>query len=702
MWMKIKDLSIQLSISTRAVQKRISLLEIPTRKINGKTLEVDISKLPEDWMKLLPEEIRKEAGMLTKIASSNSLVLSNNASSALGRTLTAKEKLKLEIVNHYRTLNPLMPESQRAAITAQIFSVSISSVRRYVKDYKNYGVLGRPKKDQEGSWDPEAISYLQGFYLSFMRTTNIQQKKPAWDAVQKEAKEKGWRIGCRSSAYALLDEIPELMKKYAVAGNRALDNFFYIKRDWENLNPSQIWIGDQHIFDWWVVDQDDPDHPYRPVVYLWEDGATRMVAGLAFGHGSYDSDTVIESIRIGIKRMGFFENTYNDNGTAECSKATTQLIDDLVILSNGHSMMRDISDLYKTEDGKYVVEDPETGEPAAMAECPEGWRKMHRRIYANVKNAKAKPIERLFDTLETKLAAKGIPGHVVNPTCPADQEEKEQANLDRWKKNGELLTMYEFAYTFLSVIDEYENTYHSTLKMTPRQMLEKKIKEGWVALRPESEAELDFIFLQRGRAKVRNGRVTINSIDYRGENLKTRIGNYVDVGIALHEGEVIDVRYDKMNPEVAYAVFPSSSNKIRKLSPVKAISLLDDESMIKEIAWKRSQMKVVRELFSNMTRPTGNLIKSDIALQLETAEKAMLEEPENVEKPQIYRPVVHRTRLFKSDYEHYEYCLSLLLEGEELSEEDKAFIAEYETRPEYEDEWPRWKTYKRYIEGETK
>lgn len=696
MWTTVKQLSILTSLSTRAIQKKAQNGELTYRYKDNKTMEIDLSSLPEDMRRRLPESLRKETGALTAISQASSLLVTPAQQSALGRSLTKKEKQKLETVRYYKALNPLQAESIRAAITANYFGISVSTVRRYVKELDSFGILGKTKKTKKSAFDPEAELYIKGYYLSFMRNTNIQQKKPAWVALQKMAKEKGWKIGCRASAYTMLDEIPEILKRYAIAGNRALDNFYFIRRDWNNLKPSEIWIGDQHVCDYWVMDPECPDKPYRPVIYLWEDGATRMVAGLAVGRGSYDSDTVIESIRVGIRRFGFFECTYNDNGTAECAKATTSIIDDLTILSDGRCQMKDVSDLYKTEDGTYIVED-QNGEPVTATGDVESWRKMRRRIYANVKNAKAKPIERLFNTLETMLAGLGIPGHVVDPMATADQEEKEQQQLDRWIRNGDLLTLDEFVRVFVSVVDRYEHTPHSSLKMSPCEVLQKHISAGWRATRPASEMDLDFVFLSRTQAKIRKGRVLINGIEYMGEGLKSVVSGYADIGLTLHEGEICEIRYDKLDPTIAYAVFPSSAVKIRALQPVKPISMLDDVAMENAISWKRHQMKVTRELFFALEKPASIMIESKISKQVEKARKSV-EESEEGKNEEKEMPVIYRqsntNRLFHSDFEHYQACLETLVDGRELMPGEIEFMAEYESRPEYAFEKARWDVLK--------
>lgn len=708
MWLSVKRLADLMEVTPRAIQKAIHDHVVTARKKDGKSYEVDLTSLPEDMMNRLPEEYRKSAGDLTVVGSAGDVVLSAASREALGRQLTDREKLKAELYRFWCSLDPVLQERQKAAIAASQFGISLSTVRRIVKDVRTNGFLEAARTGGTGgSWDEEAIAWMRSWYLSFLKRTNVSSKAAAYKAVKAEAEVRGWSVGCRSTAYELLSQIPEIMVRYAMGGSRALDNFFYISRDWSKLKPSQIWIGDQHICDFWVVDKRDPDRweYYRPTLYVWEDGATRCIAGLAVDR-DYDSGTVIESIRMGIRRFGFFECTYNDNGSSECSRATTMVVDELLILSDGRSQMKDLSELYRTVDGSYVVEDPD-GNVMSVDETPEEWRRKHRRIYAAVKNAKAKPIERLFGSIETRMAQRGIPGHVVTPGAPADQEEKEQRNLDYWKAHDMILTLDEFMLELVKGIDEYEHTYHSALKMSPWEAVQKHIAEGWQARRPANPAELDFIFLSRTRAKVRRGRVTINGLQYKGEDLKVVVGQFVDVGLVLHEGETVDLRYDPHDPSMAYAVFPGAAQKIRPLRLVESIDMLDDRAMVEAIRWKRDQMKAVREVFRRLEMPIMQDVETRLTQQVRQAveHSADIELPPP-EPPKVHTPEreTHRTssdgaRLHSTAYERYQWLVDRQLDGQVLDEDELAFMREYEQAPEYEMQRSYWENYRRFYGG---
>lgn len=698
MWIKIADLAKRVGVSARSIQRYIKAGRISARKVDGKTQEVDLSSIPAEWKDLLPEELRTHSGLI--LASSSALsVQTESRLSALGRKLSPADKLKMEVSSYYNSLDALMQKGVRVSMAARYFSISERTVLRYLADVAATGLPAAKEKERHKNWSVEAESYMTGWYLDFLKQTGKDSKISAWNAVVKEAAKQGWSIGGRSSAYDILSEIPEVVKKYAVGGNRALDNHFYISRDWSSLKPSQIWIGDQHICDFWVADYSDPDKPFffRPCLYVWEDGATRMIAGLACDKDSYTSQTVLDALRMGIMRFGFFDCTYNDNGTAECAKATVRVIDELMLLSDGKASMKDIAELYKGEDGVYRVVDPDGKEVAGTCDQKE-WHRLHRRIYANVKNAKAKPIERLFGTLEEKMAQRGVPGHVVTPGAPADQEEKEQAELDRLKKNRLILTLDEFMIELAKEIDTYENTYHSTLKMTPRQALASHVAAGWKAVRPPQE-DLDFIFLQKTEAKVIKGRVKANGITYIGEDLKPIVDGYADVGLHLHEGEKIEVRYSEADPDKCYAVIPNCINRIRPLKPVKAIDMLDDEAMKAGIAWKRSQMKIVRDFFERMTKPDGVAIETPYAKALETAKEALaaIPEPKEAEIP-VHIASSPSRKTYSSHRDHYMHCLELIRDKKELDAEEISFMSSYEKTDEYLQSKGYWDTY-RSLEG---
>ncbi len=706
MWIEVSKLASYIGKTPRTVQLKIKSGAIAARKKDNKSFEVDVLSLPEKWKEKLPAECFSDAPVMTALVKPGSAPISPSLMTAIGRPLTDKERQIFDVWQYVRSLDPMLTDNQRIHMAAVYFGISDSTVKRHIRKVEENGVIGNSVIKRKSAWSPEAETFLKSYYLQLIKDRNINSKMAAWKALQKMAAEQGWDIGCQAGAYAILKQIPKLYLDYAIGGNRALDNIFYIKRDWSNLKPAQIFIGDQHICDFWVKEvKDGKERYYRPTFYVWEDAASRCIAGLSVDE-NYNSDTVNEALYMAITRFGFFDCTYNDNGTSECSKATTTIIDELIALSGGRTRMMDISELYRMKDGSYSVED-ENGQIIDIAPDINVWRKKHRRIYANVKNAKTKPIERLFSTLEMKMAQMGIPGHVVTPGCPADQEEKESKELERQKRNGEILTLDEFVYKFIEVINDYENTRHSELGCTPIEFVNRQIAEGWTAKLPANLADLDFIFMSRKMVKVTKGRVTIGGLDFIVKDLETDArGNLLDKGLHMHNGEKVEVRYSKADLTRAYAVLPEADEPVRALHRVESITMLDEEAMQERIEWKRHNMKLVREAFKLTAYPTSIRFETKIAKQVEDATKPIAE-IEDKEAEERYRQLMEdreekktkpskHLRFFSSERERFKWCLNELIEGNELSRKDADFMQSYRNGEEYQEEKEYWTTYERF------
>lgn len=699
MYITVKNLAAALGKTPRTIQLKIKAGEIRARKIDSKSYEVEIASLPQDW--------QEKALALSSTVSGVPQSIKTPACPSIGRPLKEKEKKVFAVSQYIKALDYTFSEAEKVNLTATYFGISESTVRRYILKVEKHGVIETGIKTRKVSaWDIAAETFMKAFYLQLMKDRNIQSKISAYNAVCKEAAKRGWKVGSKASAYRILDAIPTLYISYAVGGNRALDNYFYIKRDWTTLKPAQMLVGDQHICDFWVQETVEGKVKYfRPTFYVWEDCATRCIAGLAVDK-NYSSQTVLQALYMAICRFGFFDCTYNDNGSSECSSAATQVIDELIALSNGQTQMMDITELYRCKDGSYAVED-EDGNIIDVAKNSDTWRQKRRRIYANVKNAKTKPIERLFSTLEMKMAEAGVPGHVVTLGCPADQEEKESAVLEKQKRNGEILTLSEFVQKFIEEIEHYENTRHSSLGCTPLEALQKHVDAGWKAKLPANMADLDFVFMARKKIKVTKGRVTINLIDFIGEDLATgENGEIQDLGLSLHEGKKIEVRYDPADMKRAYAVLPDTPNPIRALAPVEAIPMLETEEMERMLSWKKHNIKVVREAFKSVAYPESIKLESRVGRQLEESAK-LLEGKEITDAEKKKKALIRaalqedKTRrkkilpFFRNDRERFQWCLDEIIAGEMLSEKDQEFCQRYESGSDYQEEEIYWRNYKR-------
>lgn len=378
--------------------------------------------------------------------------------------------------------------------------------------------------------------------------------------------------------------------------------------------------------------------------------ATRVVYGVSFDP-HYNTRTVTRALRMGIQRFGKFESTYNDNGSSEKSALSTQIVQ--ALQSYGVKFI-DEADLYHAENGRYIVEDTE-GCVVDVVKTKSEWEKQHRRIFARVKNAKTKPIERFFNTLEQILRDLCIPGYVKEMGMSAPEEEQADKRLKWQKKNGYILTYDEFIKKVAQALDIYENRRHATLGCTPKERLEEYKMQGWMPtyIDPRDEA---YLFMESAFATVKGDRVRLNNVDYIGPELTQEMILQNRGTLVAYNRQKIELRYDPENLDIGvFAIEPGTHHAIA-LHPVEKIDMLDDEAMVKSLEWKNRNITAVKKAFENATKDKSIRVLSEPQKfqELRTAENlaeqaAALEAPKEQFKP---TPVIR-----KADQETEEFAL---------------------------------------------
>lgn len=676
MWMTAKELAMRMGWSVRYVQRLASEGRIRWTMKDGRSRLYDSDSVPMD---ALPAKASVQSKALTPVESTGAGALASFQ--ALGGRTTEKDRQKLRVLDRLRNAPIGVSKGEWYGSVAFFFGISEATVRRYEKDFERTGLIATaPKVSTNRSFDPEAIAWVKGYMLKTLRETGFCTKQSAWEHLVDKAREEGWRIGSRSTAFAILGGIDRQLLDFSVGGRRAMDNYFYIRRDCKALRPMQIVIGDQHIFDYWIADY-EKGVILRPECYCWLDMCTKVVYGIALETRAYTADTVKESLRNGIMRYGLFENTYNDNGKPECSKATEQVIDDLLHAGAG---MNDICELDRTMAGRYSIE-REDGSVVDAGPSPESYR----RIFAQVKNAKAKDIERFFRTIEEMLRKMNLPGHAATPGASAAENEVEAARLQRDKDSHALLDIYGFAQALAECFEKYETTVHSTLGMSPRDYLAKRKEMGWRENRRLTDLDVDCIMMSRTRRIARNGFVSINGRYYRGPTLTVTGGQVDDTGVWNHDGETLDVRYSPWDPSYIIVRVPGSTEPWRPLLLDDTAAVMLDEAALREnMARKREQMRAVRRAFKVATAMVGDVIYRP------DGPHVVVEEQHPVPRalPEPRKAIPMRPAYFAHGWERYEWCLHMVLNGnmEHMSDEDKEFVRTYRNETEYLENVQRW------------
>ena len=294
------------------------------------------------------------------------------------------------------------------------YDVTFQSIYRWMKKYDKKGIAGIcHRKSTNGlpkKWHPDALEYW--ISLCLKREHRKIDKKDLYDILIIEARRHRWEIGKYESAMWWFEKraTPQLLAMQK-GGLRALDNVLPpILRDYSDLAPFEMLVGDQHRFDFWVVD-DETGEVFRPEGYLWQDLRTRIIYGAAIDH-KYDSQLIGLALRIGIGVYGAFGSIYTDNGKPELSRYLTGIMSDMRSLNLGWE---------RTVDATMDVLDMEPEDINPNIIIPGTHKK------AIVKNAKAKMIEGTFDKIEGILRSRfRLPGSVKRLSADIHHQDVDQ------------------------------------------------------------------------------------------------------------------------------------------------------------------------------------------------------------------------------------------------------------------------------------
>ena len=390
------------------------------------------------------------------------------------------------------------------------------SIYRWISKFDKRGIAGlehrKANAGKSKAWTPEALDHWIGLCL-LPAHRKIDVRALYVDALLIEAGRRGWNIGCYASAvWWRRKKANPLLLAMQNGGMRALDNLLPpVLRDYSDLAPFEMLVGDQHRFDFWVVD-DDTGAVFRPECFLWQDLRTRIIYGMAFDK-HYDAHLCGLALRVGIHIFGVFNSIYTDNGKPELSKYMMGILSEIRSLGMEWNL---------TEDAPMDVLDVDAEEvDPVIARVEPG---SHKK--AVVKNAKAKMNEGTFGVIENVLRSRfRVAGSVKRLTDDPNTQDMDHEEAMKLAKENKLLLASEFYLTCYRAADYYnrEKTHRGVRKewiwkpkpveVTPYECLMACYADGW---RPRwiSDEAADHIFLKRQSRTVQLGRITIDGEIY--------------------------------------------------------------------------------------------------------------------------------------------------------------------------------------------
>ncbi len=571
------------------------------------------------------------------------------------------------------------------------------TIYRYLKRYKQAGLAGlkhtKSTRGKPRTWSPEAIDFWIGLCLKGGHR-KVNKIRFYYQVLCEEAQKRGWNIGTYQSAMWWFHKkaSPQLIALQR-GGVRALDNTLPpVLRDYSDLEPFELLVGDQHRFDFWVVDEETGEI-FRPECYMWQDLCTRLLYGGALDR-KYDAYLMGLALRMGLMVFGAFGSIYTDWGKPEQSRYIMGILRDMRTIGLNASREADIP-----FDAENL--DPEEINPLVIAPGT------HKK--AIVRNAKAKMIEGTFHKLQQILRSVFmVPGYVKDLAGPAEENEIDQLELRRLADRNKLPTFWEFARTFVRAMDYYnkERPHRGVLRewkgrpkpkqATPMDALQARYTAGWRP-GPVSQEAIDLIFLPRARRTVDRGRIALQGAMYEHEAL-----------IVL-DGQRVECRYDPLDP--GWVLVFHEGRYLCTATPVEYSSMKDRELASRKIAEKARIRKGFILEYRRYTsgipdyRQFSEVPASERAPALTGKDKQKrLEEQKKISGPsdeeilagveriENYRPAPVRP-IFTSKWDRYRWILEQEAEGHSVTDEDLAFKADFEASMD-EDTREYWQVYK--------
>ncbi len=493
-WITIKEAAVICNSSYEALKKAVQRGNIISKRVEGKGNGGQLRILLES----LPQEAQERYnGVEPKLPARNTV----NEYEALTNSEREKTQLKIFVVNEYLSFkNWFVGRDCRKEFIKKFvddypdyeLEVSPDNLDRWVKKYKSDGFMGLV--DRRGKSTKGTTSLTQDMQDRFLYEY-LNDSQPhisvCYDIVKKYYEMQGVTVPSISSFKRFLKTVPQSTIVYYRKGVKAFNDYCTasIPTDYKkNLFSNDEWVADHHVFDVLVNDNGKVGRAWLSV---WFDRRSRCILGYVVNLCDPNADIVLDSFYDSVKKYGVPRRVQIDNG--KDYKAH-----DLFNLENSYALANVMSMAVRTSI-KY--------------------------------NAKAKPVERVFRTLE--LRNRLLPSYI------GDRPDNRPESMKKLNKDiaDELMTYSDFRKYVDNNIKIYNNTPHSGKGMdgrTPKEVYENSFNG---AVKIIADDELQVIMRRTTKcAKVSKNGVKFNELynqEYNSDELQI-----------LAFGKMVYARYD--------------------------------------------------------------------------------------------------------------------------------------------------------------
>lgn len=396
-WLATKEAAELLGYSERAIRNKAKNGEYVYRYIpsstgrGGRKMEISLESLPEQAQKYYHNQINGDSQFVV------------NTDFTSTKAQKEKEKLRKSAVIEWRSFTKKMKKEGMSKAQSTDFYVTnwnnehddlhISSKSLY--DWDSKLKKGESLIDKRGGYN-RGQSSIPKYYQEYFLDLYLQQSKPPFEScfrlTQAEANKNGVIIPGKKAFRNLLKNTNDAVIDRARKGKKYFEDNYMptMLRTYSDKLPNDLWVADHHLWDVFVRVPDGKGgwKAVRPWGSYWMDMRTRKVVSSFIREESPNSDIVLLSFGIAVEKYGIPKCIYMDNGKDYKARD--------LFYPGSHISKQDKQSLDTARNGMPEEEIEKSCTSLAVHLQMDS-------IYAIPHNARAKPIERLFNTLENDL-----------------------------------------------------------------------------------------------------------------------------------------------------------------------------------------------------------------------------------------------------------------------------------------------------------
>ncbi len=417
-WLPTKEVALLCNISMSAIQKAVKQGRYEHCYVNGKgrggrQLRIALESLSSDAQARYRGEQEQEA-----------------ADVRLSLTGAQREKLdfKQMVVLDYQDFKATYPKADKRAAFLQQYNqqhpdkpLTKRQLNHWETQYKRDGLAGlvdrRGGYNKGASTIPEDVK--QVFLAYWMQEKgNRRGGGPSIASCYRltQLNFPDRQLPSVAAFQRFVQTIPYAAKVLGREGKKAFADKCepYIPFDYRSICTNEIWCADNHVFDLWT--KDEKGRIFRPWIIGWMDKRSRYIVGYQLLDHDPNADSVLDAFARSVNACGIPERVLLDNGA---DYTTHDLFNKNFALSLANEMSIAVTN-------------------------------------ATPYNAKAKLIERFFNTLEYTYCI-----HLSSYFGPDPQRRPERLKKASEQLKEEAIPFQEFSEHIAFVIDSYNNTPHS-------------------------------------------------------------------------------------------------------------------------------------------------------------------------------------------------------------------------------------------------